>query len=99
MMSTRLFIGSFILALFTGCASQGVWYQESKSLAECQQDYKDCEYDTVKHGYASLKDDPSGIETVFRRLEILKACMQSKGYRLISRSEAEEMGVQVQNLK
>lgn len=95
MMATRLLIGLFSLTLFNGCASQGVWFQESKSLSECMQDIKDCKFEAIKSGYVNSNNDSLGVETAFRRIEIIKACMETKGYRLISRSEAEKLGCQI----
>ena len=107
MRDIRLLIGLFSLVLFTGCASQMVWYQEGKSLSECEQAWKECRFEAVKHGYvqASPFGDPiasgavAGVKQAFRENDIMRACMDAKGYRLLPKSQVEQMGGQVKSFR
>lgn len=92
-----------IMLLFTvGCASQTYWYQEGKSLADCQQDMRECQYDVTKYGYVQMNnnsDNPRAallgwlIESNSRRNEVMNGCMVAKGYRLLTKEQLEQISV------
>lgn len=84
-------------AILAGCASpsnQLVWYNPSKSQYEAEQDFRTAQYEATKYGYVapSSMGDPiasgaaSGVQTFFRKNEIMSAYMRSRGYTLVKRS-------------
>jgi len=84
--------------LLTGCvttANQLVWYNPTKTLAEAEHDLRMAQYDATKYGYVapSMMGDPlasgfaAGLQAGFRKNEIVSGYMQSRGYRLVRRSE------------
>ena len=103
----RLLLAAGLASLMTGCATNMVWYQDGKSLADAESDWRVCKFEATKHGYvqASPFGDPiasgasAGIEQAFRQNDIMKACMESKGYRLIHKSQVEQMGGTVQRFR
>ncbi len=100
-----------LLICVVGCigCSQMVWYQESKSFEELQQDFRECKYDAVKYGYVPIQYNAysapgasgaaAGIEQAFREMNIISECMKSKGYRLVPKSYIEKMGGKIEKLE
>lgn len=91
----NLLVVAVAVSFVTGCASQMVWYQDGKTFAEADRDLRECKFEAVKHGYvqASPFGDPiasgaaAGVEQAFRQNDIMRSCMNAKGYRLVSRNQ------------
>ena len=75
----RRFIATTLVLIltvfFTGCATY--WYQEGKTLNECQKDRLECFEELKKYspGWASM----GAYE-----FEFMEECMKQRGYRLVT---------------
>ena len=65
-----------------GCATENYYYNPEKTPAAIEMDYTSC-----MHAIDSRSERQNPVS------KLLRECMESKGYRLISRKEAEELGV------
>jgi S1-C subfamily serine protease len=96
-------VGILIVLLLSGCASNMIWYKPDASAKQSNCDFAEARAKAAKHGYVqtSSSGDPiaSGISAVIeedmRRKEIVAEIMHAKGYQLIPRQQAEQIGSEV----
>jgi len=80
----RIFIGLLMICSITACTAKEIWYKpKSPDMVWYQQDTLDDKMSTDLEECASVSDD----------LFTIDHCMQSKGYLLIPRTEAELLKV------
>ena len=91
----RLVFVFLLLLFFVGCAHRAVWYSQNKNTYETQQDYRECNYDKTKYGYVPMRGSGvgTGIEQGMRDIDIMKGCMQSKGYQLTNKESLESQNI------
>ena len=65
-----------------GCATKNYYYHPEKTPAAIEMDYTNC-----------MRSIDSGMNRRNPVSKPLRECMESKGYRLISKKEAEKLGV------
>jgi hypothetical protein len=76
--------------LMVGCASNKAYYNPKKTHDEAQRDWNDCRYDATKFGYVPMWGATGvgpGVEQAIRENDIMKQCMDSKGYYLVERDD------------
>ena len=88
-----------------GCASNMAWYNPSRTLPQAEQDFRECKYDAAKYGYVPNQyfglGDPvaagitAGIEQAMRTNEVIRSCMESKGYTLQNIQSIQRTGATV----
>lgn len=79
----KLMIGLIVCSVCTlGCATKNYYYHPKKTPAAIEMDYTNC-----MRAIDSRADRRNPVS------KSLKECMESKGYRLISKREAEHLGV------
>ncbi len=77
-----------------GCATQNTWVHSTKTQAEAQKDFMECQYDAEKHGFVPYGGGTSavsaGIQEGVRKVQLMSSCMTSKGYYLANRQALQE---------
>ena len=69
-----------LLCVWMACGCSKYWYQEGKSFGECKHARGEC-YDKLMR-----RSDLSGLAVEYK-VKYMEACMQEKGYRLLSQRE------------
>jgi len=73
---------SLCLACAIGCATKNYYYHPDKTPAAIEMDYTNC-----------MRAIDSQVNRRNPVSKPLRECMESRGYRLISKKEAEKLGV------
>lgn len=82
-----------VIVLLSGCAT-GMWHKPGASLEDFRRDLAEVKYEATKHttGYGYGGQNPFIVGMQFN--DIMRAGMEAKGYRFISRSEAKKLGLE-----
>jgi hypothetical protein len=83
----------FILFTSMGCVNKRIWYKENTTSIQFQKDLNECKYNATLYGYvpkqqnyyrsygvAMVNGFSHGIEQETRNSNIIKECMEQKGY-------------------
>ena len=81
-MKKLMLLAMVCLVCTIGCASKNYYYHPEKTPAGIEMDYTDC-----------MRAIDSQAKRQNPVSKPLRECMESKGYRLISKKEAEKLGV------
>jgi len=75
------------LLIISGCTNMfgtRCWYQEGKSLEECQQDWKDCDEGAKQMADAEWRQYKGNLTAqLYRRASLRSEYMVAKGYRFV----------------
>jgi hypothetical protein len=65
-----------VLIFLSACAQNVVWTKPGATHAQFERDKKECEYEAQK----ATVDVSSGLAAGFREAELIKSCLQARGY-------------------
>ncbi|MBI5789011.1 MAG: hypothetical protein HZA78_09175 [Candidatus Schekmanbacteria bacterium] len=78
------------LFLLIGCAKK-VFYNPNKTTSEAQKDFLESKYEATKSSYMSSSGYNTavgaGLADGLKYVEVMNACMEMKGYTLITEKE------------
>jgi len=77
-------LAALVFSVFSACASSLIWYKPGSSQEQAAADLQACDYDAAKAA-APLEGAMRG----YREVMLQRQCMQTKGYRHISRKRAK----------
>lgn len=79
-----------------GCAHRGVWYSPNKTIQETARDYQECDYEKEKYGFVPIHGSgvAAGIQQGMRHVDLMKRCMQIRGYGLINKESLESKRIE-----
>lgn len=91
------------LLAFSGCASDRVWVNNSKTNKEAQKDFRECKYDSEKNSFVPYGDGRSpisaGLQEGFQSVNLMAECMRSRGYSLVDRNKHTDAVLFQKNLQ
>jgi hypothetical protein len=81
-----------VLLILAGCASQSnyTWYRDGATKADIERDFSACRYDMTKYGHVDSNGHAgrATVEEYYRKNEVWRECLTSKGYTYIPLDEA-----------
>ena len=82
MMKYAIVLSLALLCFFSGCAKY--YYQEGKTIAECEQDFRECGTELKKYQDPNTEDPARYNISYNYEGKFMDTCMKDRGYRIVS---------------